>query len=319
MRRVTVTIVLLALLSLMAACTAPAPAATTGADGDAASSGDAEPLEFWMLTDEVSKPYFEGIVDAFNAANPETEVIMRTYANEAYKTAIQVAIGSDDPPDIFFNWAGDDTGRFMREGHLLDIAAAGQELGWGDVVSPAALDAFTYGDFLAAAPYSLEAKYYYYNLAMFEEYGLSEPETFNDLLDICRTLSEQGITPMSFGNQERWEGVHYLSMFNQKVVGEDTIAEDYILATPAEELFADPNYAAAFQPLIEMQEAGCFADAVNSTTPDAALAQFSPSRPRCTTKVPGPSVSLRPMTLKASTACSACRPSPTEPAIRTIF
>ena len=47
---------------------------------------------------------------------------------------------------------------------------------------------------------------------------------------MCRTIREAGMVPLAFGNQERWEGVHYLTIFNQKMAGEDTIAADYSLS-----------------------------------------------------------------------------------------
>jgi raffinose/stachyose/melibiose transport system substrate-binding protein len=273
-RRISLFVLTAMLVLGVAACAAPVAPAAAPASEAAAPAGDVKSLELWMLTDEQTKPYFESIVADFNAANPGVEVIMRSNANEAYKTALQVAIGSGDPPDIFFNWAGDDTGRYVREGHILDLSPYAAQFGWADTISPAALNAFSYGDVLAGGPYSLEAKYFYYNKALFEREGVSVPQTFDELLTLCTTLSDKGITPLAFGNQERWEGVHYLSMLNQKVVGESVIEQDYLLAPPADQLFTDPNYAEAFQKLLDMQNAGCFADGVNSTTPDAAVAQF---------------------------------------------
>jgi raffinose/stachyose/melibiose transport system substrate-binding protein len=231
-------------------------------------------LDFYFLTDNVTAPFMEAVIADFEAANPNIDINLLGYPNESYKTAVQVAIGSDDAPDLLFNWSGDDTGRFVREGHLLDLTPYAEQFGWFDNLSPAALDAFTVDGKLYAAPYSLEAKYYYYNRAIFEQNGLSVPTTFDELLGVCTTLRDAGITPMSFGNQERWEGVHYMSIFNQRMAGEDTILADYSLSAPADELFTDPGYVAAFEKLLQMRDAGCFADAVNSTTPDAALAQF---------------------------------------------
>jgi len=231
-------------------------------------------LDFYFLGDELINPFVEQVIADFEAENPGVSINFQPYPNESYKTTIQVALASDDRPDIFFNWSGEDTGRFLREGHLLDLTSYAEQYGWYDTINPSALDAFTFDGALYAAPYSLEAKYMYYNQNIFEEQGLEVPQTFDELLGICRSLREAGITPMAFGNQERWEGGHYLTIFNQKVVGEEQIAKDYSLAVPADELFTDPGYAEAFQRLLDMQDAGCFADAVNSTTPDIALAQF---------------------------------------------
>src|SRR5688500_13509903 len=78
-------------------------------------------LNLWMLADGTLDPYFEEVIASFQEANPDIRVNMQTYANEAYKTAIQVGIASDAPPDIYFNWAGDDSFRYVREGQAADL------------------------------------------------------------------------------------------------------------------------------------------------------------------------------------------------------
>ena len=231
-------------------------------------------LEYWTTANEQTGPYYEALVERFNESQDEVEVVLRTYANEAYKTALQVGLASDNPPDVFFNWAGDDTNRFVREGQLLALSEAAQQDGWADTLSEGAVEAFSLDGTIYGAPISQESKFIFYNTRIFEENSITPPATFSELLDICRTLSESGVTPMSFGNSERWQGVHYLSIFNQKLVGEEQIGEDYTLETPAEDLFTNPGYTEAFQTLLNMQDAGCFTAAPNATSPEIAWAEF---------------------------------------------
>lgn len=231
-------------------------------------------LEYWTTSNEVTGPVYEEIVANFNAANPDIQVNLTTFANEAYKTAIQVGLASSDPPDIFFNWAGDDTGRFVREGQLASLDEAATDDAWGTNLAAGAINAFSHDGSVYGVPFSQESKYFFYNSRIFDELGLSEPQSFSELLDLCRTLRENDIVPMSFGNSERWQGVHYLSIFNQKVVGEEVITRDYSLNVPDDELFADPNYASAFQKLVDMRDAGCFTAAPNATSPEIAWAEF---------------------------------------------
>lgn len=231
-------------------------------------------LTLWMLADENTSPVFQGYVDAFNAANPTIQVEMETYPNEAYKTTIQVAVASDNPPDVFFNWSGDDTARYVREGNILDLTSYAKKYGWFDTLSAAALDAYTIDGNLYGMPYTLHSKYFFYNTAIFKEQGLKPPATFDELLGICKSLDEAGIIPISFGNSERWQGVHYLSTFNQKMAGEDNIAVDYTLSAPEDTLFTDAGYVEALQKLLDMQDAGCFAPGVNATDPATAWSQF---------------------------------------------
>lgn len=259
---------------VLVACAAPAAAPSAEQPAGAARAGEKQVLDLWFNSDDLFNQYNEKIIASFEAANPDIDIVYSPYPNEAYKTTLQVAIGSDDPPDIFFNWAGDDTGRYVREGHLLDLTAYAAQYNWGDQLSPAMLAAFSVADEVYGVPYSQEAKYFYYHIDLFDEMGLTVPTTFDELLALCTKVSDAGMPALAFGNQERWEGVHYMSIFNQKVVGEDTLAADYSLSNDADTLFADPNYAEAFRRLQAMQAAGCFGNAINSTTPDAALIQF---------------------------------------------
>ncbi len=279
---------LLAILLFGAALTAcAAPATTSAPAGDTAdtaaqtdtaaqpaAAGETQTLNLWFNSDDTFNQFNEKVIADFEAANPDISIVYSPYPNEAYKTNLQVAIGSDDPPDIFFNWAGDDTGRLVREGHLLDLSPYAEQYNWGEQLSPAMLDAFSADGKLYAAPYTQEAKFFYYHKDLFDQLGLTVPTTFSELLDTCRKISDAGMTPLAFGNQERWEGVHYLTIFNQKMAGEETIAADYSLSSSPDTLFTDPGYAAAFEQLKAMQDANCFGSAVNSTTPDAALIQF---------------------------------------------
>ena len=78
-------------------------------------------LEFLWQSDQYLTPFAERTVARFEKLNPDIDINIRTYANEAYKTAIQVILTSDAPPDLFFNWAGEDTGRFVRAGLVEDL------------------------------------------------------------------------------------------------------------------------------------------------------------------------------------------------------
>lgn len=230
-------------------------------------------LNLWMLADGTLDPYFEEIISSFEAENPDIDVAMQTYANEAYKTALQVGIASSEPPDIYFNWAGDDSFRYVREGQAADLTEYANRDGWGEL-APGATAAFSLDGSVYGVPMQQLSKYFYYSKEIFEREGLAAPATFDELLGLCATLREAGVTPIAFGNSERWPGVHYLTILNQKVVGEKVTADDYSLGNPADTLFTDPGYALAFGKLLEMQDAGCFNDAPNSISPEVARALF---------------------------------------------
>lgn len=52
-----------------------------------------------------------------------------------------------------------------------------------------------------------------YNKRMFEKFGLEEPETYEDFLNICQTLKDHGITPMIAGGANDWHLSFLLNHF----------------------------------------------------------------------------------------------------------
>jgi hypothetical protein len=140
--------VVLAIGVVMVACAAPAAAPGGAEPAGVAPAGERQVLDLWFNSDDLFNQYNEKIIAEFEAANPDIDIVYSPYPNEAYKTNLQVAIGSDDPPDIFFNWAGDDTGRYVREGHLLDLTPYADQYAWGEQLSPAMLAAFSVDDTL---------------------------------------------------------------------------------------------------------------------------------------------------------------------------
>lgn len=61
-----------------------------------------------------------------------------------------------------------------------------------------------------------------YNRAIFEEYGLEEPETYEDFLSLCRTLKRKGITPIGVGGSDLWHMEYWVNhFFNTDVLSVD--------------------------------------------------------------------------------------------------
>ena len=68
--------------------------------------------------------------------NPDINLIVTEWENEAYKTQIQLALNGNDGPDVFFNWFGEDSARLARSGLALDLTSyADMKGGYGNFIS----------------------------------------------------------------------------------------------------------------------------------------------------------------------------------------
>lgn len=258
--------------------TATAAATCVAALMAPANADDVIEIKFWELVNPGMEEFVAQAKDKFEEMNPGIRIVHEEFPNEAYKTAIQVALNGSEPPDAFFNWIGEDSARFIRDGLAMDISAYGTgEDGFQTMLSEGWLSPLRSGDGLYGVPMEAVSKFFYYNVEWFAQHELAVPETFSGLLQLCRDIRaiDADIIPMPLGNSERWKLNHFITMLNERVLGHEVTAADYDLSAPEDELFANPGYVTAWEKVLELQDAGCFQDAPNATSPELTRAMFS--------------------------------------------
>lgn len=243
-----------------------------------AGSAGAADLTMWTLVENDNPEFIAQAAEAFKEIHPDVTIIHETFPNEAYKTQIQVALTGSEAPDVFFNWAGEDAARLVRDNLALDLTEYGEvEGGYKEYVGEGWLASFEYDDRTYGVPAQAVSKYFYYNVPFFEEHDLTPPETFDGLLSLCQGIRaiDVDIVPWPMGNSERWMLNHLITMLNARVLGTDATASDYALTASDDDLFTDPGYAEAWQKVLDLQDAGCFQSAPNATSPQSAWSMFA--------------------------------------------
>jgi raffinose/stachyose/melibiose transport system substrate-binding protein len=233
-------------------------------------------LSFWNQGDATVKRFSETVVKTFEAAKPGTKVSLEVIPNEPFKTAIQVAMSADKQPDVFFNWNGDASGRFVRDGKVMDIGELGNGR-WNGVVAANLLQSYTIDGKLYGVPISRHTAYFFYNKAFFDTHKLAPAKTTAELRALCkeiRRLDPKAI-PIVLGAKEPWTINHYVSMLFARTVPAAVRETDYALKNAADALFADPGYQQALEELVAMKTDGCFNDGVNSVSPEEARSIFA--------------------------------------------
>ena len=75
--------------------------------------------------------------------------------------------------------------------------------------------------------YTLPLEYHvemtWYNKEIFEQYNLTPPTTMDEWLNVCKTLKDNGITPISVDGVDRWPVQRYLAMLPFRETGNDFI------------------------------------------------------------------------------------------------
>lgn len=235
-------------------------------------------IKMWTLDNTGYQEFVAQAAEEFKKTHPGVNVVHEMFPGDQYKTSIQVALVGSAPPDVFFNWAGQDAARLVKDGLVLDLTELGNvEGGFRHSLSEGWQETFRYEGGLYGVPVDAVSVYLYYNKDFFAEHSLTPPQTFSELTGLCKAVRtiDPNIVPLPLGNSGRWKAIHLMTMLNERVVGQEAAGPDYGLTADDAALFTNPGYAEAYAKLLEMQDAGCFEDAPNATESEQADIMFS--------------------------------------------
>src|SRR5690625_677995 len=175
-------------------------AACGGGDDDGGGS-DGDSITFW--TPHSTPQRMAGQEAAAEAFTEETgiEVEVVGLAAEDQNQSLVTGAASGDVPDVILT-APDQVANCIQHG-LLDGEEAQQVLDNLDpaTFSESALDLVTVDDQLLAAPGDGWGQLFYYRTDLFEEAGLSEPQTLEDLASAAEELNTDGRAGIVLGTQ----------------------------------------------------------------------------------------------------------------------
>ena len=239
-----------------------------------APSAQAQDVRWWNQGDASVATFSEEVSESFAEAHPEFSAESQLYPNEAYKTVLQVAIGAGNEPDVFFNWGGEGTFRFIRTGKLRDLTDALDAAGLPKaLLTPYSAD----GERVYGAPLTQHTVAFLYNQPLFERFNVEPPVTMAEFQEVCQAIRAQDpdVIPITFGAKEPWTIIHYLTMLFHRHVPADVRRRDDALDGPADQLYTHSGYGRGFAELRGLQDAGCFNRGINSVAPEEARAFFA--------------------------------------------
>jgi raffinose/stachyose/melibiose transport system substrate-binding protein len=221
-------------------------------------------LLLWDADWGVSSAAVDALVAAFNEAHPDIEVVREQQAN--MREILRTALAAGEGPDIMnYDTGPAFAGVLARAGLLLPLDDAYEKYGWDERMFDIARERTSFDGKSYGIGHELELVGVFYNQRIFDELGLSEPETHDDMLQLCDELKAAGYFPIAFGNQQKWTAGHTFSVFSGNIVGKDTLAA----AISGETAWNTPEFVSAIEiPFVEMKELGCFNPGINAITYD---------------------------------------------------
>ncbi|GHD28780.1 sugar ABC transporter substrate-binding protein [Nocardiopsis kunsanensis] len=217
---------------------------------------DSASMQVWALEDAAVNEIVEQGIDAHNESQ-EVPAELVTFVNDAYKQRLQVALGSPNTPDVFFNWGGGNLAEYTSQGQVYDMT---QDLDdnpeFRDAFLPSVLDvARIDGSYYGVPLLGVQPVVMYYNKPVLDSAGLEPPETYDDLLEAVETLKEQGTTPITLPGAQGWTQLMWFSYLVDRIGGPEVFQA---IADQEEGSWNDPAVVQALEMCQELVELGAF-------------------------------------------------------------
>lgn len=167
--------------------------------------------------DPAPKAAWQEIVKRFEAANPDISVEYNLYDKEAYKTTIRNWLVTS-PPDVVFWYAGNRMKTFVDRGLFEDVSDIWAENNMKQDFAAAA-PAMTVNSKQYGVPYTYYQWGVYYRKDLFEQYGIAEPKTWQELKSASATLKKNDVAPFAIGTKYLWTAAGWFDYINLRTNG----------------------------------------------------------------------------------------------------
>ncbi|WP_299536903.1 ABC transporter substrate-binding protein [uncultured Streptomyces sp.] len=226
------------------------------------------------VTDRAS---MDAVVAAFGRLHPDTEVAVTYAETDVLQKNLGRQLASGDGPDVFTVWPGNGNPASVQalqaQGSLRDLSIRRFAVDLPeDVGTVVQVDYHTY-----AVPTNYSGVGAIYSKESLAAIGGAVPETWDELIGLCRTAREKGTVLLALGNETPWvtQLVSY-ALVATTVYG--TVADFDERMQTGDATFAGSGWRDALGKYLEMDEEGCFSDDPLHTTYEETVADVAGGR-----------------------------------------
>ncbi len=171
------------------------------------AGGNAESDETVVLTmgswrtDDVTQ--INALLDAFSEAHPGIEIQFQPTNPPDYNATLRLQLESETGPDLMYARSYATGVQLFEDGYFADLSglsslessySAGSRSPWSTA------DGTPF-----AVPFVAVSHGVYYNQDIFADLGLAVPETWEEFLNVCKTIKGAGIIPVANGLADEWD------------------------------------------------------------------------------------------------------------------
>jgi len=238
-------------------------------------TGQSATVKITMYSSGASKAGLDVLIPNFERANPDIDVSLTYLGTAAAGNQLETTqLAAGNAPDILSTSPGCGTPtsicRLAPAGYLANMPAKP----WARRSTSISISASKYGEGLYVYSPVVTFEGLWTNDSMFKKLRLKVPQTFPQVLDVCRKARALGAVPMLLAASQ--------SLVIQQLVGAFalTTVHDYPnwlqkMKAGKATFAGNPGWHAALQKLVDLRNAGCFQPGATGTTSPGAEQQFT--------------------------------------------
>lgn len=230
------------------------------------SSGAETKVEIWSWRSQDAEVWVR-VEKELNKKGIPVKIDFRPFVPTEYDAKLMLALQGGTGPDIFY-------ARRLPGGRTQAIIDAGfiepldEKIKFSHF-TPTILKSIRSGGKTYGVPFAVQVVGIFYNKDIFDKFRLKEPQTWDELIEICEVLKKNNITPFFISGKDAWTLAMQHAMCGVSVLGPEWIRD----LTNGKVNFLDPKFIDLNRRLNDLKKYYQDGFLANSTTDqDAAFA-----------------------------------------------
>ncbi|WP_046174883.1 ABC transporter substrate-binding protein [Domibacillus indicus] len=215
------------------------------------------------------EPAFYQLIEKFQAENPDIKINLIGKEQQEHVKSIKMMSQSDKLPDVFWMLPASaaelqDAGMLMELNEFIDGNPDIKDALNENMLNTYVADGKQYG-----LPYQPLVTGLFYNKALFDQYGVKVPQTYEELTAVTKVFEQNGITTIAKGAKDEYSVWAFLTMLSRYGYFDKI---DAILA--GEESYNNQDFVNYYAKIDELRKLGAFPDNVSTQSYFQAVEQF---------------------------------------------
>lgn len=201
------------------------------------------------------------IFEMFMEEHPNVTIVDESASGTAFDEKFTTGVATGKMPDFVQNYGVSQIWPLVQQGKVVDLQPFMElDTDWSDNLTHIETleGLWTFEDKGVDGVYAVIRDLYcmglFYNVQLFEEYGLEVPETLQEFEAVCDEFLKHDIIPMPLGANTVWRGGHMYTTLAMAMYG-GSLEDDL---TGRKQKWTDEQMLSVFQKLKEWQEKGYF-------------------------------------------------------------